>query len=274
MEKSVSISSRPFIICCGLPRTGTTSLGKALSILLEGPVFDGGGQSFRGNRHEQRQMLELASHVPAKEAHERELVLNSLAKLTAGCVASVDQPGCYMIEELLRLYPDATVICTIRDRESWWASYSELWKCIHELYPLSWLSPWLHRFCRFSLQIWESVPPAVGIPSAPAWPMDNHACLYEAHAEYVRRVVPKERLHYFDVRHGWQPLCKILRVPDPEIPFPHELPRMALTRGKEDLMKDLRRRRNILVGLGFLIGIFTVYQSASFMACHARQILA
>jgi hypothetical protein len=41
------------------------------------------------------------------------------------------------------------------------------------------------------------------------------------HEEYVRSVTPPERLFFFNVKEGWEPLCKILNVPVPDVPFPH-----------------------------------------------------
>lgn len=40
------------------------------------------------------------------------------------------------------------------------------------------------------------------------------------HEDYVKRVVPKERLFFFNVKDGWEPLCKILNCPVPDEPFP------------------------------------------------------
>jgi Sulfotransferase domain len=37
---------------------------------------------------------------------------------------------------------------------------------------------------------------------------------------YVKRVVPKEKLFFFDVKDGWEPLCEILGCPVPDEPFP------------------------------------------------------
>jgi hypothetical protein len=45
--------------------------------------------------------------------------------------------------------------------------------------------------------------------------------LLAAHTDYVKRVVPADRLYFFDVRDGWEPLCKILDCPVPDEPFPH-----------------------------------------------------
>ncbi|KAK3063022.1 hypothetical protein LTS18_002895 [Coniosporium uncinatum] len=70
----------------------------------------------------------------------------------------------------------------------------------------------------------------------------NHEGLYDAHAAYIRRVVPEEKLLRFDVREGWAPLCEFLGVEVPDVPFPHEFPRKYLTEGLEVLVRRLRRR--------------------------------
>lgn len=41
------------------------------------------------------------------------------------------------------------------------------------------------------------------------------------HSDYVRRVVPKERLLVMSVKDGWAPLCNFLNKPQPSTPFPH-----------------------------------------------------
>ncbi len=37
---------------------------------------------------------------------------------------------------------------------------------------------------------------------------------------YVRRVVPEDKLFFFNVRDGWAPLCNILGCPVPNESFP------------------------------------------------------
>jgi hypothetical protein len=44
--------------------------------------------------------------------------------------------------------------------------------------------------------------------------------LYQHHIDFVKRTVPPSRLYFFDVKEGWEPLCKILDVPVPDEPFP------------------------------------------------------
>eukprot|EP00415_Alexandrium_ostenfeldii_P004324 UN4324 len=43
---------------------------------------------------------------------------------------------------------------------------------------------------------------------------------YIRHNEEVRRAVPPERLLEFNVKQGWDPLCRFLGLPVPEEPFP------------------------------------------------------
>lgn len=38
----------------------------------------------------------------------------------------------------------------------------------------------------------------------------------------MKRTVPPERLLVYEVKQGWEPLCKFLGVPVPDEPFPHE----------------------------------------------------
>ena len=67
----------------------------------------------------------------------------------------------------------------------------------------------------------------------------------EAHIEYVKRVVPPERLFFFDVKQGWGPLCEKLGVPVPEIPFPKRNERKVL---KGRLGKEWRRALGNMTG--------------------------
>ena len=44
--------------------------------------------------------------------------------------------------------------------------------------------------------------------------------MYEYHMEYLRGVVPREKLVLYDVKEGWGPLCEILGKEVPDEPFP------------------------------------------------------
>merc|ERR1719320_832366 len=44
---------------------------------------------------------------------------------------------------------------------------------------------------------------------------------FNTHIEEVKALVPPHQLLVFDVREGWEPLCKFLDVPVPDTPFPN-----------------------------------------------------
>ena len=42
------------------------------------------------------------------------------------------------------------------------------------------------------------------------------------HNTYVKSVVPADQLLVFNPKDGWEPLCKFLNVPIPDVPFPRD----------------------------------------------------
>ncbi|HRI65161.1 MAG TPA: sulfotransferase, partial [Polyangium sp.] len=44
--------------------------------------------------------------------------------------------------------------------------------------------------------------------------------VFEAHNEAVLRTIPAERLLVYEAREGWEPLCKFLGVPVPNVEYP------------------------------------------------------
>ncbi|MFD0477083.1 sulfotransferase [Nonomuraea thailandensis] len=54
-------------------------------------------------------------------------------------------------------------------------------------------------------------------------PVDEESAVaaFERHTAEVRASLPPERLLVFDVRQGWEPLCRFLGVEVPAEPFPH-----------------------------------------------------
>jgi hypothetical protein len=57
-----------------------------------------------------------------------ELSKSILKEMLEGYVGITDTWGASMTPELLELYPDAIVICTTREEEAWWKSWSEISK--------------------------------------------------------------------------------------------------------------------------------------------------
>lgn len=53
------------------------------------------------------------------------------------------------------------------------------------------------------------------------FPPEPAKAIFNAWNEEVQRTVPPDRLLVFEVKDGWEPLCRFLGVPVPSTPFPH-----------------------------------------------------
>ena len=140
-------------------------------------------------------------------------------RLFAGYRATVDWPGCSFYRELLRHYPEAKVILTVRDPERWYDSARETIYYVRNAIP-RWtrvIFPRMRVFRRMLDRIaWDGL--FRGRFEDRAFAVDA----FNRHNEQVRRDVPAERLLVYQVSEGWEPLCAFLGVPVPEgKPFPH-----------------------------------------------------
>ena len=74
--------------------------------------------------------------------------------------------------------------------------------------------------------------------------------VYDGHNEDVKKIIPKDQLLVYDVREGWEPLCKFLEVPVPAEPFPN--------------LNDTQAMRAIYWGMmAFGLSYWALYMSAA-----------
>lgn len=103
----------------GLPRTGTASFSAALQILLNGPVYHGGTQTLVNNDDGPiKSWIDVLARTPYKSPSDRNHVVREIGRMTDGFVATADSPLAQFVEELMELYPEAKVICTVRDSDA------------------------------------------------------------------------------------------------------------------------------------------------------------
>lgn len=185
------------VIGTGLGRTGTLSLKLALEQLGFGPCYH------------MMEVFPRPDHVAlwAKAARGERIDWDHLF---SGFAATVDWPSSHFWRDLARHYPQAKIIHTERDPEAWWKSFSQTIKegITHEGPPA--MGPW---FEMVNLIITEQT---FGGDTEKA----NVLKVYAAHNAEVKRTVPSDRRLDFDIAQGWEPLCRFLNVPVPEIPFP------------------------------------------------------
>lgn len=229
------------VIGAGLSRTGTASFSEALRILLDGPVYHCGTQITLGPEVEIRSLNTLLSHFPPEAEHSRKITNKIIKSRLEGYAACTDMPLNFMVEQMLELYPNAKVICTVRDPEAWAKSMETLGKTVAMsflrfiLFPISAMR-YFPDFIDGATHQWQSV---FGKEEDGKFMV---TC-YHAHIENLKRIVPKDRLFFFDVRDGWEPLCKALGKDVPEgIPFPRINDSETIARrGQEMIVKGLVR---------------------------------
>ena len=200
------------LIGAGLPRTGTLTQKVALEQLGLGSCY-----------HWVDVLADLDGQVPLwNRALDGEAVWE---EVFAGRGASADWPGGYFYRELMDFYPDAKVLLSVREPESWERSFRStivdmcygeslirlLSSARREVDPR-----WRRYLALVDRMFWgEQGTFAAGHSPAELIEQAN------AHNEAVKRTVPPERLLVWEVTDGWEPLCEFLEVDVPAEPLPH-----------------------------------------------------
>lgn len=199
------------VIGAGVGRTGTESLKLALEQLGFGKCYH---------------MFELMKN-PNHLVEWKKLEAGQLpdyGKLFAGYSSSVDFPACIYYKEFLEQYPDAKVILTVRNADQWFDSAS---KTIFRPIPgfllgfLKIMGIFFHKAKAFPLG-YDYAKRIVHQHFFDGKTTDREHCVavYQAWNEEVKRNVPADKLLVFEVKQGWEPLCRFLNVPVPQNPFP------------------------------------------------------
>jgi len=181
------------LIGAGLGRTGTLSLKLALERLLGGPCYH---------------MVEVFSHpehIAAWHAAARGEMPDWRALFQA-YRAVVDWPAASFWPELMAAFPEAVVVLSVRDAESWWQSAHQT------IFPAS----------RGATGEWRAMLDALFAARFTSALEDRAACIaaFERHNAEVRRAVPRSRLVEWQASQGWAPLCAALGSPVPSEAFP------------------------------------------------------
>lgn len=142
--------------------------------------------------------------------------------------ATVDWPVCNFFEEALQAHPSAKVVLTVRDDPARW--YDSVLTTIYawrEPFPrlVTRLLPPLAMFSELvDRLVWQ------GTFDGRFEDREHAMGVYEAHNARVKEVVPAGQLLVFNVKEGWEPLCRFLDVPIPDTPFPHANDRQSMHR--------------------------------------------
>ncbi|KAJ8662428.1 hypothetical protein O0I10_002122 [Lichtheimia ornata] len=194
------------IIGAGYGRTGTDSLRMALNML--GYNCFHMRELIREDRHPE---VFLDAYLNPEKPVDWD-------KLYDGYDAAVDWPTVSFVERLLTVYPDAKVILTARDVDSW---YRSIKNTIHKLS----VECSKRNDLSEPLQRWREMNNTLVLDGAIGDPErfnDEEAikAKYNAHVEWIKKNVPSEQLFIMELGEGWERLCKFLDVPVPSDPYP------------------------------------------------------
>jgi hypothetical protein len=183
------------VVGSGLGRTGTKSMQSALNILGFGPCHH---------------MVEVFAHpesVPLWiEAGKGQPNWDAIFD---GYHSMVDYPGAHYWRELAAHYPDAKVLHTVRDPEQWFDSTQAT--IFAPSTGVNTGGPQAAFFDSF-------MSPMRGHLSDRAYMIEH----FRQHTEAVKATIAPERLLIYQAGQGWEPLCKFLGVPVPDVPYPSE----------------------------------------------------
>lgn len=132
-------------------------------------------------------------------------------QLLGGCQAVCDWPSIAFARELIEAYPEAKVVLTNRDVDSWHASTMKTvyWRVtdphLRWLARFDWAAGMYYPMLRkFFDGFFEGDFPGRGKD------------VFRRHYAEVRRLVPAGRLLEYRVTDGWAPLCEFLGEPVPK----------------------------------------------------------
>lgn len=189
------------VVGAGFGRTGTMSMKHALELLGFGPCYH---------------MIEVVNNLGHERAWHAASHGGSLDwSVFDGYRSIVDWPAVHYWRDLIERFPQAKVVLTVRDGESWYKSVTDtIYGRISQPVPHG--APEIMRIHREMTRkiVLENT-------FGGRFTDKKHAIgVYERHNDDVRRAVEPSRLLVYSVKEGWEPLCDFLGVPIPDEPFP------------------------------------------------------
>jgi hypothetical protein len=207
------------IIGAGFGRTGTLSLKVALETLGFAPCYHMSTVIAQPERI--ADWTRLADRQAQGQPIDWEAVLN-------GFQATVDWPGCAYWRELMAAYPTAKVLLSVRDPQRWYDSAAKtifhmtgpeaetMWQTAHASLPPEVIDRMRQIGAFVDELVWQGT-------FGGGFADRGHAIrIFEERNAAVMATAPSERLLVYEVKEGWEPLCRFLGVPVPvDTPFPH-----------------------------------------------------
>ena len=245
-----------FIIGAGYGRTGTSSLQMALCAL--------GFRCYHArevfNNLSDEKLITKAAQTKRKKMDD--LGIKSYTNNMDKCLidydwnkifrqsknraytATVDHPLNYYYLELMKYYPNYKVILTVRDdADKWYTS------AISSIYKIEFIFAQVFFIKLRNLLFGISSNHPMWVDLNFGYQGNGEICKknYNEWIEEVKRTVPKEKLLVFNVKQGWDPLCKFLNVEKPK-----EMDKFPRANEKGEWVKFLSRLQIVVNIVNFV----------------------
>lgn len=141
-------------------------------------------------------------------------------KLLGHCQGVSDIPAILFSKELIEAYPEAKVILTHRNFDTWYKSCAESLD-VALSHPINFglMQPLVTVFRRHDRWTRPALLKTWNILFRGNFKA-NAREVWDEHYGLVRSLVPPERLLEYNVKDGWDPLVEFLDVEHPGVPFP------------------------------------------------------
>ncbi|KIX03408.1 uncharacterized protein Z518_06960 [Rhinocladiella mackenziei CBS 650.93] len=252
------------VLVLGLSRTGTVSLRHALFELDYFDVYHGSSFCNENPRDCEMWTEALRGRFEGGKRFER----SDWDQLFGHCMAISDAPSYAFADDLIKAYPEAKVILTVRDSPEAWRksmmstviptalAHEEIGvvgRILMAFAPKTYYQPMFGMVIKYTRLL--------DVPS-------RGVRMYEEHNNWIRSLVPKENLLEFNVKQGWEPLCRFLGKEVPPKPFPH-------VNGSRDYLETLgsfqkKTGADALTNMAIYLGIPLVV--AACWAAYTRQV--
>jgi len=215
------------IICVGLMRTGLKTLRKAMcEIGFDNDAF-----------FDQEDIVSTYEQWDALLRNKADS--QTFDSIFQGADVVMGMPTFCFWEQILERYPNARVILTVRDEDEWWQSVLKAKGMMDEDLPGAplkygsamrhiekFMMPSYHKFCEILRFAWATTLGAHALEGDELNEVATRSS-YRRHNSYVKSTLSKRKTEYgqrqlliYNVREGWDPLCKFLGKSAPEKEFP------------------------------------------------------
>jgi len=214
----------------GYGRTGTYSMTLALNQLGIKTLHPNEWASYTAVLDHWHETIVLASIQQGRFELGRPDFQHILS--TGNFQGLADMPTCLYVDQLVQQFPDALFILTTRSSlEVWLESFLKVQEMTTFMHYLGTILPVARQFSDYYRWLFAHLVGDDALLQTP-WPprtqiigraARNRAVQrYQQHNEWVRSIVPAERLLEYQVTEGWKPLCEFLKVTDcpTDTPFP------------------------------------------------------